>query len=669
MTTSKISKIILMIFISLTLAACDADEVTVDPDIGLIPAPSPSDNQQPVAVIVATPENAAPGEKITLSATSSFDPDDDKIAYYYWKQTDVNVVTLSGSDLSVTSFIAPEADVTLTFRLDVADEHGLLSEPAEVKIQITEIPPPPPPPPPEFKSVVVSTNDGDDSNSGSYLEPVATIGRGVELAKEKGLNTVYVMEGVYDETVTLTNGIDLIGGVTSFDDNGDPELSASPDKTTEVQSVAVPAVNSAVVKNFEITGSLVIEGSNDIKIEGNSFVEACTHIAVGDSSNVTITKNSFSNSGDCDDFIGIDIQNSQGTKITDSNYFALTLAGNEKHITAIQSVGGDEIEISGGSFVNDGQSINGQVTFTAIVVNGTKNAAIKGNSIAMKSGKASTGISLHCSNAAISADVEGNNISLSEASVELSGVRVNCSQPDSVVNIHKNRITLKPDKGLQTTVRGIDATTLLRPMSLGVVNNVIAMPIVSEDLSNKTAVYLSKIGSTSEVDLIFNTIYITGNKGELHAIYSDGSSLPISTLGNLFMVYGSNKNNAAFSIKGECYNNDCLEVIVANLFNANFYNNEMPLIYYYNSGGFAELEEANLCEKEPKPVKCQTGEIAWQGNYIEEMLPVFFEADTWKLLSQYQSFAIDVGPTSTGETEDVNGTPRDLLPDIGAVEY
>lgn len=73
-------------------------------------------------------------------------------------------------------------------------------------------------------SVFVSEQTGDDSNDGLTSQtPVATIGRGIEIAGQQDpAFDVLVAEGTYDEYVVLEAGVDVYGGYSSSDWSRDP---------------------------------------------------------------------------------------------------------------------------------------------------------------------------------------------------------------------------------------------------------------------------------------------------------------------------------------------------------------------------------------------------------------------------------------------------------------
>jgi len=60
-------------------------------------------------------------------------------------------------------------------------------------------------------SVFVAT-DGDDAADGTFATPVRTIGHGLALATERGASAVLIGVGIYEDGVTLADGVSLHGG-------------------------------------------------------------------------------------------------------------------------------------------------------------------------------------------------------------------------------------------------------------------------------------------------------------------------------------------------------------------------------------------------------------------------------------------------------------------------
>jgi hypothetical protein len=69
-------------------------------------------------------------------------------------------------------------------------------------------------------SVFVSST-GNDANPGTVLEPKATIQAGIDFAAATSKTNVYVAQGVYEESITLSAGVSVLGGYsTDFSSSG-----------------------------------------------------------------------------------------------------------------------------------------------------------------------------------------------------------------------------------------------------------------------------------------------------------------------------------------------------------------------------------------------------------------------------------------------------------------
>jgi len=127
-------------------------------------------------------------------------------------------------------------------------------------------------------AIYVSADDGvDDGNcglgpagTGSGYHPCATIGYGLSRAVSTGRSRVLVADGLYEETVTLSNGISLLGGYRA--DTWERHLSSTlsiirgTDSGTHRNTVvAVGITSSTMVQGF------VIYGQNNSNVGGNSY--------------------------------------------------------------------------------------------------------------------------------------------------------------------------------------------------------------------------------------------------------------------------------------------------------------------------------------------------------------------------------------------------------------
>lgn len=79
---------------------------------------------QPPSASVGADQTVDAGSTVTLAGSGS--DADGSIVAYQWEQTSGTDVSLSNTDQAAVSFVAPQADmtVTLTFRLTVTDSDG-----------------------------------------------------------------------------------------------------------------------------------------------------------------------------------------------------------------------------------------------------------------------------------------------------------------------------------------------------------------------------------------------------------------------------------------------------------------------------------------------------------------------------------------------------------------
>nr|WP_298930284.1 PKD domain-containing protein [uncultured Erythrobacter sp.] len=93
-------------------------------------------NRGPLADAGADQGPIDAGQTVTLDGTASSDPDGDTLSYS-WVQTSGPAVTLSDSNSAEPSFVAPQANGTVTFALTVSD--GTLSSTDEVSIEVRAV--------------------------------------------------------------------------------------------------------------------------------------------------------------------------------------------------------------------------------------------------------------------------------------------------------------------------------------------------------------------------------------------------------------------------------------------------------------------------------------------------------------------------------------------------
>ncbi len=97
-------------------------------------------NRAPIAKVVAKPNPAVPGTRVTLDASASTDPDGDRITKYKWTQVNPvaeTLVTLTDSDKAKAYFDAPSTAGTLTFKATATD---IYNESGEARVDVTVAP-------------------------------------------------------------------------------------------------------------------------------------------------------------------------------------------------------------------------------------------------------------------------------------------------------------------------------------------------------------------------------------------------------------------------------------------------------------------------------------------------------------------------------------------------
>ena len=102
------------------------------------PPPTTPSSQPPTAIIAKDYIEAVSGTTVALDGSKSTDADDG-IASYHWSQIGGPSVNLSGHNLNVATFTAPETDqygINLTFRLTLTDFGGLQNT-ADCSVYVT----------------------------------------------------------------------------------------------------------------------------------------------------------------------------------------------------------------------------------------------------------------------------------------------------------------------------------------------------------------------------------------------------------------------------------------------------------------------------------------------------------------------------------------------------
>jgi hypothetical protein len=167
---------------------------------------------------------------------------------YAWTQTLGGSLSLTGVN---PTFSAPAAVGTVQFKLVVTDSANTPSAASFVQINVIEQPgnalwvqPPP---------------IGSDANTGSRLNPLATIQHAIDSAAPSFAG-VYVGAGVYSETLTLKNKVSIYGG---YDGNWVRDTSSTSTSITQVNG------GSAAVIGQSVTG-LTIDGLTVFSADGTN---------------------------------------------------------------------------------------------------------------------------------------------------------------------------------------------------------------------------------------------------------------------------------------------------------------------------------------------------------------------------------------------------------------
>ena len=188
-----------------------------------------------------------------------------------------------------------------------------------------------------INGVFVSASGGQDTNSGARNAPVRSITRGIEIAQERSLSQVYVVEGTYDEQVQMVGGISVLGGF-SLANNGSQcgrslKSGTVDDNKTVINSAASPVVSFediSLVSRLEgvvVTSSASAGTATLVDISGSSspsenFARIERSYVIGPSnSNGTTTAVSISNASASlinDVIFGGDVHSSVGIRLVDS---------------------------------------------------------------------------------------------------------------------------------------------------------------------------------------------------------------------------------------------------------------------------------------------------------------------------------------------------------------
>lgn len=165
------------------------------------------ENDPPTAS-AGSAQDVSVGATVTLSGTGS-DPDGHAITLYRWTQVFGPDVTggVGFLDGQNPTFTAPASVSSLRFELRVTDELGAQSQASVVQINVME----------DAANAYFVSPLGSDVNAGtSRSAPVRNINTAIVRAAAAGTGAdVYIVNGTYDETVSLQTGVSLYGGFHS----------------------------------------------------------------------------------------------------------------------------------------------------------------------------------------------------------------------------------------------------------------------------------------------------------------------------------------------------------------------------------------------------------------------------------------------------------------------
>lgn len=628
-------------------------------------------NIAPIAIIEISPSIAVPGEVLTLSASTSYDEDgeDGDELTYAWEQTSGETVNLSSRDAIETSFVVPNVETVIRIQLIVTDTDNNPSEPAVVNIPVTIGGTD------KAKAIFVSSERGSNAGGdGSFEDPVMTIAYGMELARESNYVNVYVMPGEYKEELTFISDINLIGGLTSLDEDGNPIFGNHETARTTIKSLTngqhtlkIDGVENIKIENFVIEGttksteakSIIVANSTGIEIINNTIITPgsngadCIDLDIDAGSNVFISGNQFTNSENCSTYSAISVEKSDNINIYEDeaiNEITLKSGNNAPSLTAIKINDSQYVGISGTSIKDVGNGLSYDTLFTGVSVTDSTYSGVSGIQIDVEGGIQSTGIMARCYDEVMTFTVSKNIINLHDFEEKGSGIRSICKQQGSQINVYQNKVFMKPKANWPTKVRGIEVSTLMRNVNVDAINNIVSLPVQSDgDSADKNALRLEALGSASKATIIHNTFLVTGNSGALYAVYSNSSEAALTNANNVILVFGSNASNAVFYLKKTCSQNNCLSAFTANLVNSKFYSEDLKLIKYDDGTGIDV-------------------ETVGSDNFLEKMTPNYFDMNFGELLPNYQSLAMG-NAYSAGIINDVDDKTRDSSPDIGATEY
>ena len=609
-------KKLLVAFICILMATVISCGDSYDP----VDEPDPDLTTLPVAVLNANFETVEIGswDPIILDGRESYDSNENEITEYKFEQIDgydvelfpfaevqfvllppenedeeLNELCVGNSEFPsacLASVLVPNVETTLVFQLTVTNELGVSSEPVEVEISVVKKPDDDPDDPDvPLTEVYVSANSGLDDSlaSGTWKRPVKTISRGIEIAQANNLDTIYVMQNTYEETIVLTDGINLVGGVESFND-GDPIIANDVQDSTIIKSpsdenktITINQASDVHVSNFTIEGNITsvdMLSSEDIVLEnvvfktsGNS-ISTCRDLNIKSSVNVTLENVNSLIVGGCNAFVGVDV-NSESSNI-DLSGTSLELPENssDRFITVIEIENSENVNLAGVKI--SGESVSETTEVTSILISDSQ-VDVRDVDIDLKGGASLTGVSIKCADIAPILSVAQNSIKLDGSYETQTGVDVFCMRPNAEISVTQNFMNLRPVAGAlmgtssDYTQVGVKVATNyhILPIKLNVVNNIIILSAASGDRANKAGIDIGRVGINSEFNVYHNNVLMESIDGRLRSIrYPFAHSISLDMVGNIFMV-NSLVESTFTSMHTDCYSSWCITRNSNNLFN------------------------------------------------------------------------------------------------------
>lgn len=182
--------------------------------------------------------------------------------------------------------------------------------------------------------IYVSKEYGDNSNNGEIKTPLYTMERAIDTVADNG--KIIILDGTYEENVIIDKNISIESNNMQNTYKGSITINGN----ISINTLTLEAVNIINNKEFVLTDSLIINGTNDIIIYSNNILEV---------ENCTFKDNNGSN------LIYID-NNSSKTTINQSTF---TSNNSKNYGGCIYSKKGKNITITNNTFDNNTSSIDG----------------------------------------------------------------------------------------------------------------------------------------------------------------------------------------------------------------------------------------------------------------------------------------------------------------------